>query len=98
MDFYLLLVANLQIGDVVYVTGQGTSYFFQGWTPDGSLKYNINNDYKYIPMQTIIGCKQASVLEIFGTNWFMNNYPTEYQSRPCNFKVMEKLIVDYPVI
>ena len=97
MEFYQLLLANLQIGDVIYTTNHGTPYIFTGWTQDYSLKYTINQSFKYIPCQTIIGCKQANIQGIFNTNWFSNNYPLEYQTRPCNFKVVQQLIADYPI-
>jgi len=96
-EFYQLLWDNLNNGDVVYVTGNGTAYTFNGWSNDGSLKYNINNSVKYIPSATIIGCKDASNLGIFNTNWFANHFPMEYDTRPCNYGVIDFLIQNYPI-
>ena len=97
MDFYSILTANLVEGDVVYTTSEGTSYMFKGWSKDGSLKYSINNGFKYIPKRTLMGCKQASIHGIFNLTWFKEYYANEYASRPCNLKVIEQLIENYSV-
>jgi hypothetical protein len=87
------ILNNLFVGEVLYITNLGTQYILHEVLVDNSLRYNINQETKTLPIATIIAAFQAAENGIeINSQWYSNYNEQEARSRPCNLSVLKNLI------
>ena len=91
------ILNNLQPGEVLHTTGEGTNYTFIGLSTALGVKYSINANSKTLPRRTIDAAFDDFQNNIvIDRNWYRNFDSNEYRSRPCNFSVLKNLLLRLP--
>lgn len=84
---------NLEVGEVLYVTANGTKYLYINRSNDFGVIFSINQGQKTLPLNTINAALEAYThgVEING-QWYQNYNEREFRTRPCNLSVLKELL------
>jgi hypothetical protein len=84
---------NLQNGEILYTTANGTDYIYIDRSQDNGVKYRINSEPKILPLNTIMSAfvHHLNGIEI-NRQWYINFDAHEYETRPCNLYVLLALL------
>ena len=87
------ILNNLRVGEILYTTRNRVNYLFIARNENGDILYSINNNRKTLPMLTINSALVArSNSQEINISWYRNFNEREYNSRPCNLKVLQELL------
>ena len=69
------------------------NYLFIARSENGDVLYSINNECKNLPISTI----NSSLItrnnnQVINIAWYKDFNTLEYNSRPCNLKVLQELL------
>jgi hypothetical protein len=83
----------LLIGETLYTTENGTEYLFIGPDNKFGVTYSINQERKILPLNTIYTAfSDFNNGEEINAQWYINYNRHEYETRPCNFSVLNALL------
>lgn len=87
------ILNNLHVGEILYVTANGTHYLFNGQDNNFGVTYFINENQKTLPLNTINAALESFNLgEEINAQWYINYNQHEYETRPCNLSVLKALL------
>ncbi len=87
------ILNNLVVGEILYVTANGTQYLFIRRSNDFGVIYSINHVQKTLPLNTINAAFEAfNNHVIINAQWYTNYNQHEYETRRCNLSVLRNLL------
>lgn len=87
------ILNNLVIGEILYVTANGTQYLYIQRSYDFGIIYSINQERKTLPRNTINAALEAfNNGEEINAQWYINYNQHEYETRGCNLSVLNELL------
>lgn len=87
------ILNNLLVGETLYTTGYGIQYLYIRQNNNFGVIYSINHTQKTLPLNTINAAFEAfNNGEEINALWYINYNRYEYETRPCNFSVLNALL------